>query len=664
MNFHSRQAFRRCDVLRPLLLAERVWVLVHGPLLSQTAAAGSYPRAQSPVRRDPRILQRRTASRFGPSHSGTLPHPLLLFAVIIFLLTQTLASHAQKPVRRVLVINDFSSTSSPGIALLDEAIATGLETSPYQIELYNENIESTLFSDDASQLRIRDWYAQKYSSRKPDVIITVGPASLRYMIEAHESSFPNTPIVFCGTTREMLQNRKLDLHVTGVFGIVQPEKTLLAALKLNPGIKHVFVTGGVGTFDRDWEGIARESFHKYESKLEFTYLTELTMPSLLERLRHLPNNSIVYHTSITEDTAGSHFVDSTQSVPLVVSAANAPIYVIDDVDLGRGTVGGYLISWAADGRVAAAMAARVLNGEKPQNIPVVSNNNVYMFDWRAMRRWGLNESDLPPGSTVLFRELSLWERTRWYWISALFIILGLSVLAIYLQFGQKQLKVARDAQMQLSGLLIDSQEKERSRLAAELHDDFSQRLALLALGLENAEEALQDSPRSVRQQLHELANSVGEIGADIHTVSHRLHSATLENLGLVSGIDALCKEFSDRFGIEIDFSSEGIPKNVHSDVALCLFRIVQEALQNLKKHSGAVKAEVRLRRTGDRILVSIRDEGKGFDAMVNGKPGLGIRSMTERARRADGHLKIYSEPGKGTRVEATVPLQLAADPSQ
>ena len=269
---------------------------------------------------------------------------------------------------------------------------------------------------------------------------------------------------------------------------------------------------------------------------------------------------------------------------------------MDDVDLGRGTVGGYLISWEADGRAAATIAAKVLNGAKPQNIPIVRNNNVYMFDWRAMRRWGLKEEDLPPGSTILFRELSAWERTKWYWIGALFIILSLSALAIYLQFGRKQLRIARDAQMQLSGLLINAQEKERSRLAAELHDDFSQRLALLALGLENAEEALPDSPRSAKQQLHELLNSASEIGADIHTVSHRLHSATLENLGLVPGIGALCKEFNDRYGIEIDFSSEDIPKGVRSDVALCLFRIVQEALQNLKKHSGVVKAEVRLRR--------------------------------------------------------------------
>ena len=526
------------------------------------------------------ITTRRTIRK----HSvRTLWHSLVRFAGATVFIAQTIAAYPQKPVRRVLIFNDFSSVSSPGTAVLDSTIASALEASPYHIELYNENIESTLFSDDAVQRRIRDWYREKYSDRKLDVIITVGPSSLRYMIESHRSLFTGTPIVFCGATEETLHDVMLDPEFTGVFGVAQPEKTLLAALKLQPHTRHVFVTGGVAGFDRDLEALAKESFRHYESKLEFTYLTELDMPSLLERLKHLPADSVIYHTAMTQDAAQSRFIDATQSVPLIVSAANAPIYVMDDVDLGWGTVGGYLISWEADGRAAAEIAVKVLNGEKPQNIPIVRNTNFYMFDWRAMRRWGLSEEDLPPGSTILFRELSVWERTKWYWVGALFIILSLSTLAIYLQFSRKQLRIARDGQVQLSGLLINAQEKERSRLAAELHDDFSQRLALLALGLENAEEALPDFPRSAKQQLHELLNSASEIGADIHTVSHRLHSATLESLGLVPGIAALCKEFDDRHGIEIDFSSEDIPKGVQSDVALCLFRIVQEALQNLKE---------------------------------------------------------------------------------
>jgi signal transduction histidine kinase len=358
-----------------------------------------------------------------------------------------------------------------------------------------------------------------------------------------------------------------------------------------------------------------------------------------------------------EDAAGSHFVDAAQSVPLVVGAATAPIFVVDDVDLGQGTVGGYLVSWTRDGRVAAEMAVRVLNGEKPQNIPIVRNDNVYMFDWRALRRWGLSEENLPAGSTVLYRESSIWHRSKSIWISSLLIILGLSALAAYLQFSRKELRLARDAQMELSGRLIDAQEKERSRLAAELHDDFSQRLALLALGLENASEALPDSPRSARQQLQELMNSASELGADIHTVSHRLHSATLESLGLEPGISSLCKEFADRHGIEIDFSADKIPRVVDRNVALCLFRIVQEALQNLRKHSGAARAEVRLIKRAGRIFVSVHDWGKGFDMSdMKAHEGLGIRSMGERARLLSGRFEIHSHPGRGTRVEAAIPL--------
>jgi signal transduction histidine kinase len=582
---------------------------------------------------------------------------LIIVAAVAFVFPQSISTETPKPIRRVLLINDFGYMVSPGIMALDQAIVAELEQSPYQIELYTETLEATLFSDEASQRRIRTWIALTYSHRKPDVIITAGPASLRFMIESHESFFQGTPIIFCGTTEEMVGELKLDPHFTGVWGVAEPEKTLLAALKLQPDTKHVVVVGGRNAFDQSLENLARRSFSKYEAKLDFTYLTDLDMPTLLARLRQVPSHTIVYYTSLMEDAAGSHFIDATQSVPLVAGAANAPVFVVDDVDLGEGAVGGYLISWVKDGQVAAKMAVRVLSGEKPQSIPIVRNNNVYMFDWRALRRWGLSEKDLPAGSTVLYRELSIWQRTKSIWISGLLIILGLSALAVYLQFSRKELRLARDAQKQLSGRLIDAQEKERGRLAAELHDDFSQRLALLALGLENASEALPDSPRAAKQQLQELINSAGELGADIHTVSHRLHSATLESLGLGPGVSSLCKEFTDRYGIEIDYSADNIPRIVDPAVALCLFRIVQEALQNLRKHSGAARAEVRLIKRADRISVSVHDQGKGFDMNdMKTHQGLGILSMGERARLLRGRFEIHSKPGRGTRVEAAIPL--------
>jgi signal transduction histidine kinase len=136
-----------------------------------------------------------------------------------------------------------------------------------------------------------------------------------------------------------------------------------------------------------------------------------------------------------------------------------------------------------------------------------------------------------------------------------------------------------------------------------------------------------------------------------------LHSATLESLGLGPGVGSLCKEFTDRYRIEIDYSADNIPRIVDPAVALCLFRIVQEALQNLRKHSGAARAEVRLIKHADRISVSVYDQGKGFDmSAMKAHQGLGIQSMGERARLLSGRFEIHSKPGRGTRVEAAIPL--------
>jgi len=217
--------------------------------------------------------------------------------------------------------------------------------------------------------------------------------------------------------------------------------------------------------------------------------------------------------------------------------------------------------------------------------------------------------------------------------------------------------IAKRRHSELSGMLINAQEKERRRLASEIHDDFSQRLALMALELETAEETIATAPQKAVEQVHNVLNFASELGADLHTLSHRLHSSTLDRLGLVPGVTALCTEFAAQQGIEVDLLTKDVPHSVNHDVALCLFRIIQEGLRNLKKHSGALRGQVRLRRIGDRLLVSVCDEGTGFDLRdLQRKEGLGIRSMEERADLLGGEFEIHSQPGKGTTIGAWVPL--------
>jgi signal transduction histidine kinase len=316
-----------------------------------------------------------------------------------------------------------------------------------------------------------------------------------------------------------------------------------------------------------------------------------------------------------------------------------------------------VMNFREQGSVTAQIVSDLLDGEKAEAIPIKILPSMFMFDSSELRRWQVPESRLPYGSVVLFRQPSLWERTKWLWVFTLLIVLALSGFGAYLQHNQRQLKVAKERERHLSSELINAEEQERRRIASELHDDFSQRLAVLSLGLENVDEATPASLADVHERLHELVKSTSELSTDLHTLSHRLHSSTLESLGLVPAVAALCKEFTTNQGVRVDFTSTEIPRSLNPDTALCVFRIVQEGLRNLKKHSGAEEAKVDLKMTGERLEITVRDEGYGFDLQgLRKNEGLGIRSMEERARSLGGKFEIRSESGQGTTLKACLPL--------
>jgi signal transduction histidine kinase len=211
-----------------------------------------------------------------------------------------------------------------------------------------------------------------------------------------------------------------------------------------------------------------------------------------------------------------------------------------------------------------------------------------------------------------------------------------------------------------TGRLIKAQEEEHTRIAREIHDDYSQRLALLSNDLKELAEHVGGSPPATCERLHELGNGVSEIAADMHTLSHSLHPSTLENLGLVAGVKAFCREFASQQQMQIDFAFEKVPQAIPAELSLCLFRITQEGLRNIKRHSGTNSAEVRLEGIEGQLHLSVTDRGKGFD--VNDPSplkGIGIRSMEERSRSVGGHIAIHSRPMEGTRIEVWLPLSAA-----
>jgi len=217
-------------------------------------------------------------------------------------------------------------------------------------------------------------------------------------------------------------------------------------------------------------------------------------------------------------------------------------------------------------------------------------------------------------------------------------------------------KSSEESLHSLSGRLINAQEQERARIARELHDDFSQRLALLGISLGQLWEELPESQTEQRTGVLEILKGTKEMSSDLHSLSHQLHSSKLELVGLVSALSGLCKEMGEKYKLEIHFTKSGTLPKFTKDVELCLFRVTQEALSNVVKHSQSERAQVDLGANPMGVSLRITDAGKGFEPdLSNPEAGIGLVGMRERLRLVGGRLSVKSELLHGTEILAEVP---------
>jgi len=292
-----------------------------------------------------------------------------------------------------------------------------------------------------------------------------------------------------------------------------------------------------------------------------------------------------------------------------------------------------------------------------------------MFDWRQLRRWNIQLDQLPPNSDVRFREYTFWEQNRRYIAGALavFLIQSCLIAGLLMQRSRRRraegalraneqaLEVSQEDTRRLAGRIIAAQEVERGRIARELHDDISQKVALLAMDIHQI--GLSDAP-GVRAKANIMSERTAEIATDLHNLSHELHPAKLQILGLVQATQYLCRDLAARHQVGIDFAHERMPSTVPPETALCLYRIVQEALQNVVRHSGARTASVRLVGSPESLQLEVSDSGKGFEITKLGN-GMGLLSMRERVNFLQGHMTMWSKQGAGTRLAVRVPAAQA-----
>jgi signal transduction histidine kinase len=532
-----------------------------------------------------------------------------------------------------------------------------------EIDYYSEYIDRARFPDQTRDDAFREFLRAKYQSIRFDVIITMQELALEVVGGSQNDLFPGVPVVYFANSSD---TRPI-ANSTGVTAGVNLAGSVELAAQLQPGLRQVFVVSGATEADGAFEKLARKQLQPLESRLKITFLAGLPAKDLEARVAALPEHSMVYYLMVDRDGAGATF-HPLEYLDRLAAVANVPIYCWVDSAMGHGIVGGRLKDQTAEVDAVGELAVRVLHGELPSNIlPLTPDLNVTQVDWRQIKRWGIGEARIPAGTTIRFRQPSTWDRYSDYIIVVAIVVVAQTVLiaALLIQRArrreaeerahgsQEALRSSYERIRDMGGRLLSAQETERARIARELHDDISQQVALLSIDLELL---ARDAQAPSDKQADEALGRAQGIAKSLHDLSHRLHPAKLRLIGLVSALHGLRHELSQS-GITITFTHENVPKILPPDLTLCLFRIVQESVQNATKHSGATEVSVHLIGDHHGIVLTIADDGSGFNVDAVWGKGLGLISMGERLEAVGGTFAIHSTPGAGTRVEVVVPFQ-------
>jgi signal transduction histidine kinase len=589
---------------------------------------------------------------------------LIAVTVGIAVLVESLwATAGQKQVLTLYSTRRDAQIAIVGDRELQRILERGL---PEGLDYHSEFIDQARFPQADYQGGFRDFLRVKYKDQRFDLVIAMGDVSLEFIEKNRDALFTDTPVVFFANHPSP---RRL-ANSTGVSAELNLSGTLALAIQLQPDLKHVFVVSGASESNAAFAGAARTELRSFAQRLEISYLSGLPTTELERRLRSLPDHSIVYYLVVDRDGANQNF-HPLEYLDRITAVANAPVYCWVDSAMDHGIVGGSLKDQVAQTHAVAELALRVLHGQRADSIPIVTSDlNVAQVDWRQLRRWGISEARVPARVLVRFREPTAWDRYKFYILAAFAILLAQTVLITgllvqrarrrraeeRLRGNQAELRASYERIHDLGGRLLNAQETERARLARELHDDISQQMALLEIDLELLGRTVQGGPAGLAGEALNRAQSVAR---SVHDLSHRLHPVKLRLIGLVAALHGLQRELSSSSDIAIRFTHDNVPATLPPDLTLCVFRVVQEALQNALKYSRARQVSIHMNGGANELALTIADDGEGFDVATAWGKGLGLISMAERLEAIGGTFEIRSQPGAGTRLELRVPFRVA-----
>ena len=357
------------------------------------------------------------------------------------------------------MLHAFNYTFPATTLIADGARKRLLERSPQPLEIDADFLDLARNTDAEYESRIAMFLRAKYQKRPPDVVITLGSAALPFIVRHRDDFAPNAPVVFTAISPQNYGASRLPPNVTGIITEFNLDKTLALAERLQPEASRLFVIAGSGAVDRLWQSTARKTIEDRQRKFEVTYLFERSYANLVDEVSKIPRNSIVMLLTVFADSEGNAYVPA-QVAGSLSAVSPAPLYAPYDTYIGNGIVGGFVETFESVGVRAADMALQILAGKDPATIvPQTNPGQTYRVDHRAMARWGLQESKLPPDTVVLFKEPTIWTEHRGAVVAAILIVALQSLIVAALLFQRRR-------RLRAENMLKESEERMTFAAAA------------------------------------------------------------------------------------------------------------------------------------------------------------------------------------------------------
>lgn len=619
------------------------------------------------------------------SRRRTTPFVSTMVALAIICCIFGPASSQPLPPKAVLVLEQ-SDVRGQFYAAVFSGLRSVINASPEKpVTIYVENLDLLRFDDDAYEQSLNAHLQVKYKARPIGAIVTVGSTALEYALRSRHLLWPDTPIVFALADKQAVARLDLPSDVTGRTIRLSLQDMYLTARAVVPRLRSVVLVGDMLARQPLFSHVADE-VPALAGQVDIIDLTGLPLRELRRRVADLPDATAILYTSMYSDGSGTYFPPA-DALELIAKTANRPIVVAMETFLGRGGIGGYVVTPRAIGEEAAQLALRILQGESPSSIPIAEANATRpIFDWRLMQRWDVDASDLPDGSEIRFRSPTAWEQYRWsiMGIAAALLLQGLMIAALMIEH-RRRLHAEVEARERLSEAALMNRRITVGDLSTSIAHELKQPLSAILSNTEAAQLIINSkSPdiSEIKEILSDIKRDDQRAAAIITHLRDLLRKSMGENQEIdlntvVSEVFTLVSDKLASRNIKIyeDFSRD-IPKIIGDKIQIqqVILNLVVNALESISGHDRVHREIIgrTIRLDENFVEIAILNSGPSipsenlnqiFDPYYTTKKhgmGMGLCISRKIIAAHRGHIWAENRTDGGVQFRINLPVTQAA----